>query len=215
MRVLSAALLTLSAQCLLGALLYLVIACLVRRLEGRRRWLATWATSARVLRRAAPWAAAMALAGAATSLLHPGGVARALSGIWTRPLWLVGLGALPAGACLVMLHAGRLEARGRLRSARRQARLAGELLFLGAQAQLVLVWANLLLLPASRRAPIFETPGGGALLLSATAALAAAACIAVTGGLARKPRPSGAIATFLYLAAIVALIATYQLTLAP
>jgi hypothetical protein len=215
MRILSGALLTLSAQWLLGVLLFSTVAWLIRRLRGRRRWLATWTASARILRSAAPYAAIVALVGAATALLLPGGPARALTGIWSQPIWFVGIGALPAASCQLMVHAGRLEARGRLRAAKRQARLAGELFFLGAQAQLVLVWAGLLLLPGGRRTLILEARGAVALLLAAMAAWAAAACIAVIGGLARKPRPSGQVATFLYLFGIVGLIATYQLTLAP
>jgi hypothetical protein len=213
MRVVPAAIFTLATQWLLGALLYATVAWLLARLRGRRRWLATWTASARTLGRTAPYAALCLLAGAALATLLPGGIARALHGIWPHPIALLLLGAAPTAACHVMLHAGRLEARGRLRVARRRGRLAGELIFVGAQAQLVLVWAGLSLESPFRRALLADPRGAGTLLLAATVALAVASCVAVTGALAGKPRPSSYVATFFYITGIVTLITSYQATL--
>lgn len=213
MRVAPAAILTLATQWLLGALLYATVAWLLGHLRGRRRWLATWAASARTLLRAAPYAVVITLAAAALAALSPGGIARSLAAIGPHPIALVLLGAAPTAGCHAMLHAARLEARGRLRTARRRGRLAGELLFVGAQAQVVLVWAGLLLDAPLRRALLANPRGAGILLLTATVALAVAACVAVTGALAGKPRPSSYVGTFCYLSGIVALIASYQATL--
>jgi hypothetical protein len=213
MRVVPAAILTLATQWLLGVLLYATVAWLLGRLCGRRRWLVTWAASARNLRHAAPYAVLVPAAGAGLAALSPWGIAHSLGGIWPEPIALVLLGAAPTAACHAMLHAGRLEARGSLRAARRQGRLAGELIFVGAQAQLVLVWGGLLFRAPFRRALLADAHGAGTLLLAATVALAVAACVAVMGALAGKPRPSSYVATFLYLSGIVALIATFQSTL--
>jgi hypothetical protein len=213
MRVAPAAILTLAIQWLLGALLYATVAWLLGRLRSRRRWLATWASTARTLRRAAPYALLVALVGAGLAALSPEGIARSLAGVWPHPIALVALGAAPTAACHAMLYAARLEAHGRLRSARRQGRLAGELLFVGANAQLVLVWAGLLLEAPFRRVLLADPRGAGTVFLAATVALTAAAWVAVTGALAGKPRPSSYVAAFCYLSGIVALIASYHATL--
>ncbi|MHC4428742.1 MAG: hypothetical protein ACYS0D_09070 [Planctomycetota bacterium] len=210
MRVFSAALLTLAGQLLLGTVFYTIVAWLIERSGGRRRWLVTWAASARILRRAAPVSAILALVGAG---LTSGGIAGAWAGVWARPVWLVVLGAVPTGAAYAMVRAGSLEARGLLRGAHRAARLAGQLVFLGSFAQLALVFTGLLFDVPLRRALVVEPSGAGPVLLVAMLSLGGGAFIALIGGLAAKPRPACYVAAVLYATGITTLIKSYQMTL--
>jgi hypothetical protein len=213
MRLISTVMLVLAAQWLAGALAFAGVAWLLRRAGAGRRRRTDWNLAARAAVRATPWAVALGLLGAGLAALSPEGVSGALDAIWLRPIPLLLLGAAPTAACHLMLHAGRLEAHGRLRPARREARLAGKLLLLGPLAQTVVLWSALLFHAPFRRASVVDTHGAGLLLLTSMMAMILAAFIGVTGGLAGKPRPSALFATLFYVGAMAALIASYQLTL--
>ena len=213
MRLISTTLLALAIQWMAGVLGFVAVAWLLRRAGAGRQRRTDWNLAARAAVRAGPGALALGLLGGGLAALGPEGLGRVLDGIWLRPIPLLLLGAAPTAACQLMLHAGRLEAHGRLRPARREARLAGKLLLLGPVAQTVVLWSALLFDVPYRRATVAETPGAGLLLLASMIAMILAAFIGVTGGLAGKPRPSGTLATLFYAAAMAALIASYQLTL--
>ncbi len=212
MRIISTALLMLVTQTLLGGLLFSLVARMLVACRSRRRWIAAWSGGARSLARAAPWAAALwlALVGLAAA---PAGLAAGAAATWASPGWFAFLGAWPGAACLVLLRAGADESRGRLRRARRQARLAGELIFAGSLALLILVWAGLLFQAPLRRALVAETRLSGVVLLTGMLCLGFSGFLGVTAGLAGKPRPSSWFVSAAYAAGVMALSGAYQLTL--
>jgi len=213
MRLVSTVMLVVAGQWLAGILLFSGVAWTLRRTRAGRRRKTDWNLAARTSLRAIPWALGLGLAGVAVGVPVPGDLTEMLGAIWLRPVPLLLLGGAPTAACWLMLHAGRLESRGRLRPARREARLAGKTLLLGPLAQTVAVWSALLFDAPFRRAMVVDTDGAGLLLLAAMMAMILAAFVGVTGGLAGKPRPAAFFATLFYVGAMTALVASYQLTL--
>jgi hypothetical protein len=205
-RALSPALLALGTQWLLGAALFAGTAGLLARLRARRRWIVAWAVAARALWRGSPIAVVVVLIGAAMASHEAGGWFAAWTGIWFHPGAFVLLGAFPTASCYVVLHAGRLEADGRVPAARRLARLGGELLFAGTLLQLALLGIDVRLHGPLRHALLNARPAAGALLLLASVGLLLAAGVALTGGLARKPRPSCYVAASLYVVGTVGVV---------
>lgn len=197
----------LSAQLLLGAL---VFRCVARALGWLRPASSTrqadWLDAGRALTRASPFAA-LALAAAFLGLWltaeSPSGLA--LRG-WVSPWRFLLLGVLPTSCCYLLLHAGVLERVGKLPVARRQVRLAGLLLLPGVFSLIVLVWSDLLFRPVFRSALTSHTTAAQ-LLPSGMVALGCATFVGVLAGLAGKPRPSAYFATLLYVAGLLALIA--------
>ena len=101
----------------------------------------------------------------------------------------------------------------RWRLARAVTRLAGELLFVGTLSQLIFVWSDLLFDVTVRRALVESTEGAGLTLLCGMLAMGCGAFVAVTAGLAGKPRPAGWFATILFLSGEASLIAAYQIAM--
>jgi hypothetical protein len=207
MRVLAAACLTLAAEPLLGLGLHVAMARLFGRRgggRGRRRRRLAWALSARDLARAAP-VASLALVGALA-------IARAAGAsvvVWPSAWAYLAAGALAGPGVWLLLRAGRREARGELRRARVEARLAGLLGFAGALARLVVVWSDLLFDVGFRRAVLAASDTAIPLVLGMLA-LGVAAFIAALAGLAGKPRPAAAFAAVTYVAAVAAFAAAAQ-----
>ncbi len=214
MQLLTAAILTVVSQFLLGSLIFSSVAYLlgrpgVRRGGLRRRWRVAWTDAGRTLRSAAPYVVGLGAAAAVVQWLVLGRTPL----IWAHPGWFLALGASPTAGNYVMLNAGRREARGRLRAARRQVRLGGELAFLGTFMQLVLLWGDLLALPAFRRALLVESGIAGVILLVGMICLVCAAFVGILAGLAGKPRPSAYFATLLYVLGLVGVLASTQIAL--
>ena len=210
MQLITAAILTVASQFLLGSLIFSGVACLLGGRFRRRRRVA-WTDAARTLCSAAPYAAGLGSAAAAVQWLVLGDTPL----IWTEPGWFLALGASATAGCYVMLNAGRREARGRLAAARRQVRLGGELAFLGTFAQLVLLWGPLIFVPATRRALLVESGTAGVILLVGMIGLLCAAFVAILAGLAGKPRPSAYFATLFYLLGLLSVLAATQMALGP
>lgn len=211
MRLTLSILLALTTQLLVGTLIFCAVSRLLAWRGARRRWRAAWGSSVRSLTGVAPFAAAIAAL--------TGGVAAFTIGIppirriWD-PSWIMTLAAaMPSAGCLALLAAARQEARGRFMRARRQARLAGELLFAGTVLLMVVIWSGLLFQVPLRRALVTQTDSAGLLLLGGMVALICAGFIAVLGGLAGKPRPAAWFAALFYLVASVGWIAAFQQTL--
>jgi len=214
MQLLTAAILTVASQFLLGSLLFSSVAWLlgrpgIRRGGSRRRWRLAWTDAGRTLWSGAPYVAGLGAAAAVVQWLVLGGSPL----IWAHPGWFLALGASPTAGSYVMLDAGRREARGRLRAARRQVRLGGELTFLGTSTLLVLLWSDLLLVPSFRRALLVESGIAGVLLLLGMICLLCAAFVAILAGLAGKPRPSAYFATLFYVLGLVGVLASTQMAL--
>jgi hypothetical protein len=204
-----------AAQLALGAALHAGVATLLaRRGAGRgglrRRWIVAWSRGARALVAALPWAAAALASLFALDALGPRRLGDLARLVWFDPAWFVLLGALPASGCYLIVHAGGLERRGRRRAARAQARLGGELAFVGVLVFLVFVWSGLLFRVPMRRALVDGSEGAGLYLLGGMIGLGGAAFVAVTGGLAGKPRPAGLVAALLGAAGIAGLVLAFQ-----
>ena len=200
MQLLTAAILTVASQFLLGGLLFPSVAWLLG--HARRRWRVAWSDAGRTLCRAAPYVVGL---GAAAAVAQ-GFVVGRFPLLWSHAGWFVALGAGPIAGGYVMLEAGRREARGRLGAARRQVRLGGQLAFLGTFAQLVLLWRDLLFLPAFRRALLVESGTAGVILLLGMVCLFCAAFVAILAGLAGKPRPSAYFATLFYVLGLLSVL---------
>jgi len=207
---------TLSVQLLLGSLLHALVSCVLARSGAgggglRRRWIVAWRGTRRGLSRLAPYAAATLVLGVFLGERTIRGVASALDGVWFQPLGFLLLGAIPTSSCYLMLYAGGLEATGRLRLARSVTRLSGELLFAGALSQLIFVWSELLFDVPVRRALVESTEGAGLAMLGGMVAMGCGAFVAVTAGLAGKPRPAGWFVTIFFLFGEASLIAAHQI----
>lgn len=207
MSTLLAASVALASQFLLGGLIFTAFAAgfTWRRAGGggnRRRFVA-WVRSARALGRAAPWATGLLASAFVAQWALFGSLAEMV--LWADPIWFVVVGAVPTAGCWLMLYAGHLEGRGRLRRARRQMRLAGQLVFVGVVAQNVLVWGDLLFRVPFRRG-VVESPAGVVLLL-ALVGLGCGSFASVVAALAGKPRPSAYFASLLYVSGVCGLVA--------
>ena len=214
MQLLTTAILSVAAQFLSGSLIFSSVAYLlgrpgIRRGGSRRRWRVAWTDAARALWRAAPYVVGLGAAAAVVQWLVLGRTPL----IWAHPGWFLALGASPTAGSYVMLNAGRREARGRLRAARRQVRLGGELAFLGTFMQLVLLWGDLLFLPSFRRALLVESETAGVILLVGMLCLFCAAFVAILAALSGKPRPSAYFATLLYVLGLCGVLASTQTAL--
>ncbi len=213
MRILAAIALTLGVELLLGAAIFAGAAgCLssfAGRASGRRRSI-IWVRAGRALAPAAGLGAGL-LGVAVLLLLAGGGPQPNALRIWVNPAPFAVTGGLAVAGSYLLLHAGRSEARGRLRAARRMARFGGSLLLFGVLAQLVLVWRDLLFIVPFRRAALGHSEPALALAV-AMLALGVAAFIGLVAGLAGKPRPSGYFSTLLHLLGVSSLAAVAQLT---
>lgn len=146
---------------------------------GCRRRAAAWRRASRSLLLACPFAlATLALSGALQACL--GGslpplepLRAGVGGVF------LGLASLPTAGIYLVLHAGRLESKGRRRAARGEARAGGKIAFWGATAAFA--------------------AGGGA--SPGLVALVVAGWLALLAGLAGKPRPTGQFAAALWLVA--------------
>jgi hypothetical protein len=154
----------------------------------------------RVLSRGLPFALVGAVAGRLLEWGVSGGVATAFEPLSAGFPGLVTLtGAVGTSSVWRLLDAGRSEARGALRPARRAARHAGKRTFLACDLLLVLV----LLAVLGRSEPVSAAvsrsgPAAVAALLGGSAVVAAAGFVALLAGLSAKPRPSGQVAALLY-----------------
>jgi hypothetical protein len=207
---------TLSVQLLIGSLLHGLVKWVLPRLGAgqgglRRRWIVAWSETGRALLCLAPFAAVTLVFGVVLAGRTTGGAASALDGVWFQPPGFLLLGAAPTASCYLMLHAGRLEATGRLRLARAVARLSGELFFVGALSQLIFIWSELLFYLPVRRALVESVGGAGLAMLCGMVATGCAAFVAVTAGLAGKPRPASWFATIFFLFGESSLIAAHQI----
>jgi len=209
LQLVSAIVVALAGQFLLGVAIYTVVARLLRpgvKRGGRqrRRW-AGWAAGTRELCRITPlWLALLAVA-TAPHAWAPSGIGGALH-FWTAPWWFLLIGALPTSSCFVMVRAGARESRGQVRGARRQVRSAGILTFFGSFGVLLLVWTGLLFRVPFRRAMLAGSPVASVSVTVAIACLGIGGFVALLAGLSRKPRPTAYFGALLYLAGIVGLV---------
>ncbi len=153
-----------------------------RRVRSRARRIG-WLAGARSCCTMLPWA--VALATGAAWLGRPGA--------FDLPLGVAAIGAF------LLLGAGRIEQSGRLATARALARLGGQILF----------WATGLWLALRAVEPIGGSSRSidlGLLHESGVVVLALGATAGLLGGLAGKPRPSGAVAAALSALGGVALL---------
>jgi len=190
MRTLATMVWVLCLQYVVGAALVGGVAVLRTRhgvARGSRRTRVKWSRAARSLLRAAPLPLGVALLG---GLLRPG----AADSGW--PAGLALSGSMAAAGCYLLQTASGLERRGRLRAARHQARLGGDLTSLG--VLLPILW----LAVASG-----GEPGPPHTALLGTALLVAVAPIALLAGFSGKPRPGGRIAGLAYLVGLTLLVA--------
>ena len=205
MRIGGAVFLTLGVELLVGVALFACGAWLASILPLRRRKV-TWTRAARALVWAVPPGVGL-LAVAATLILTAGEPVR----LWVTPAPFALAGGVALAGCYLMLHAGRLEAAGKLRAARRQARFGGSAMLFGVLAQLIQVWSDLLFDVVFRRA----TLGASVPAMAAAVAmlsLGVAAFIGVVAGLAGKPRPSAYFGGLFLLVGVVGLALVAQLT---
>jgi hypothetical protein len=201
----------LALELALGTLLYLALSPIATRSDPRhprlhRRRVAAWSGSTRALRRALPWALAVAVAAA---LIRLRATAEPLPQLGASPTRQVGLAlaiALSLASCYVLLHAGLRESRGELRGARVEVGLAGRVLFLGVLAIEVLVFSGLIYDASLRRASVAGSPATGLALTGSLLVLGLAAFVGLVAGLAGKPRPSGPFAVVLFLAGLLGLL---------
>jgi hypothetical protein len=194
---------TLSAQLVLGRLLFAVAAWAASlRRPRRRRPLVLWTVAARALRRASPFALA-ALVGS-VALGRAVGLDRPL--VWHSPIAFLAVGAWPTSSCYLLVHAAWRESRGAVRSARRDLRFAGQSLFAGTLLLLVVVWWDLIMQPAFRRAMLAESGTTGIVLLVAMVGMGTGAFLAAVAGLAGKPRPSAFVSGLLYAAGLAGIV---------
>jgi hypothetical protein len=121
-----------------------------------------------------------------------------------RLLTSVGLASISGCAAWWGLRAGRLEARGAWRPARRLARGAG----LSMLAGLLPMGALTLLSFVQASAESHVDRGAALLALIALLAFSVAAVVSLLCGLAAKPRPGQTLAAAAHLAGLVALVAT-------
>lgn len=168
---------------------------------GHRRRRARWSRCARTLWRAALGALLLAL-GVRLARFWTGG----LPHLEPLPMLAPGLGTLVVAAIVsgagLGLHAGRLEALGRLRAARVEVGLGGRAMFLGIAAEQILLGAAFLALDGPTRAAIFDRAGASTVTAAVCViAIGTAAFCALLAALTRKPRPAIAIATALWLTA--------------
>jgi hypothetical protein len=197
----AAILIQLGVALALGAAVFAVGGCLASRAlgrGGRRRRLVSWIEAGRAGRSLLPVAFAIAVVGALLSWaggLEPG---RAR---WPSHAAFLAVGAVPAASAWLLLRAGRLERRGRVRVARRLARLGGELMFVGCLALLILMWIDLLFRPGFRVAVVRDDARAALELVAAMLGLGIAGFVAVLGGLAGKPRPAGMVAALIFVGA--------------
>jgi hypothetical protein len=202
-------------QLLLGFALFLLGARLLAlrgagRGGSRRRWIVAWSLCSKALCGQLPFATIALTLG----WLLAGSFGAALDGIWFTPWPFVVAGLLPTSAIWLLLHAGGREARGELRASRAQARLAGQLAFLSILTLLCVVWFQLLFRVPIRRALVESLEGAGVVLLGGMLSLGAGSFIAIVGGLAGKPRPSGNFAAALYLIGLFCLVAAHRIAVA-
>ena len=207
---------TISVQLLLGYVFFALVSWLLTsRGAGpgglRRRWIVAWRGSSAALFRQVPFAVVALLVGLALAASSSDGVRAALDGAWFLPLPFILFGTLPTAACWLLFHSGGLEARGRLVLARAQARLAGQLTFVGILLLLIFVWFQLLFRVPIRRALVESADGAGVVMLVGMLSLGGSAFIAVIAGLAGKPRPSALFASAFYTIGTPALIAAHQI----
>lgn len=203
----NATMLIIAVQLLIGAALCAIVATALAVGRAARRAAVPWYRSSRTLRTVAPFAAAIAfLAGvlqwivfsAPESTIEP--VRFFLPGVFTV------LGAAMSSGCLLLLHAGRLESRGVLRTARTEARLGGKTMFLAVDLTLILMFVSFVVrVPAHREALASRALAPIALILVGAASLGIAGFVALLAGLARKPRPSSYFVAALYLLGLLAL----------
>jgi hypothetical protein len=185
MRTLGTILWLLSVQYVVGTAVVFVCAAALRvRRTAARRIRVKWGRGARALLRAVSLPLAIAVAGTWLTL-------RPVDSGW--PVGLIVSGSLATTGCYLLYGAGRLERSGRLRIARRQARLAGETMSLG--ILLLVLW-----LVVRRGAAGPDT------VLIGAAALVIAAALALLAGLSGKPRPTGHAAALLYLSGLSLLV---------
>lgn len=216
MTTLATTLLTLAVQLVLGAVIFAAGSSIVPRylryrVRDSRRMTVAWTRASGILLRAQPLAVAMGLAGFGLYLLL--GLGPRSIAPWVNPLPFLGLGGLATGSAYLVLAAGSLEARGRLRAAKRQVRLGGKLMFLGVFSQLVSIWSDLLFRPRFRLSIVREVPMAALALAGGMLALGCAAFTGLLAGLSGKPRPSGGFAVLLYVGGLTALIAAARLVL--
>ena len=216
MRILATTLLTLGVQLVLGAAIYAAGSYVVPRYlryrgKADRRLRVTWARASAALLRAQPLATALGLAGVGLHLVL--GLGPRSITPWANPLPFLATGGLATGSAYLVLAAGRLEAGGRWRAARRQVRLGGKLMFIGIFSQLVLMWTDLLFRPRFRLSIVREVPLAALALAGGMLALGCAAFAGLLGGLSGKPRPSGGFAALLYVCGLTALVAAARLVL--
>lgn len=213
MRILAATVLTLALELLLGAAIFGAGACVVAAIAagsgsaGRRRR-AAWSGAGRALVRTVP-AAVLLLAAASTLMVAGPPPAGAPLRVWVTPLPFTLAGALAAAGCWLVLDAGRREARGRWRQARRRARFGGAAVLFGVVAQLIAVWSDLLFRVDFRRAALVG-PTPALYLALAMLSLGVSAFVGLVAGLAGKPRPAGQVAALLYLLGLAGLAAVAQ-----
>lgn len=212
MRLAAAIALTLAVELLLGAVWFAAGAWALVNLHGGagpagRRRRAAWTRAGLALAQAAP--AALLLLALAAVLLRAGDAGLRETRIWYTPVPFAFAGGWASAGCYLVLDAGRREAAGRWRMARRQARLGGSAMLFGVLLQLVAVWSDLLFAVPFRRAVLGANDSALALAL-AMLALGLAAFIGLVAGLAGKPRPSGYFAAAFYLAGLAGLAIVAQ-----
>jgi hypothetical protein len=185
MRMLGTILWLLSLQYVVGTAIVVLCAAALRvRRTAARRNRVKWSRGARSLLRAVSLPLAIALAGTWLPL-------RPVDSGW--PLGLIVSGSLATAGCYLLYGAGRLERGGRLRLARRQARLAGDTMSLG--ILLLVLWFF-----------VWRGAAGPNTALIGAAALVIAAALALLAGLSGKPRPTGHAAALLYLSGLSLLV---------
>jgi hypothetical protein len=209
MRQATALLLALSGQLLLGWAIYAAagsVTSWASRQRGRtnRRLLLAWVGARRRLLGAMPVGLALLLS--AWALQWAADRSFTLPAV---PVWFLVAGALPSASVYVILDAAVLESRGKLRQARRQARLAGQLMFFGILPFLLLVGVAPWFLEPPRSVTPEELPVRAFALATRMAvgliSTGGAAVVALLAGLAGKPRPSAWFVALLYLAGVAVL----------
>jgi hypothetical protein len=188
---------TLSSHLLIGMALWTLLA---RTTQARR--------SARVLSRAAPWAAALALTSLAVCWIAGWSWSPALVPFrGVVPVAFPVLGSLATSGGYLLLHAGSLEACGALRPARAQARIGGIAAFLAVDGLLFLLLLSVLFRAmAPGLGPATASLGGTIRVLTGAALIGGAGFAALLAGLSRKPRPTGTVAAALYVAGVGVLV---------
>ena len=200
---------TLGWHCVLTALFCgLLAGWLDLRRGGRggahRRRVAAWCRGFRRQRRAVAPGLGVGLAVGGLHWLAVGGLPDWEPFRLVLPGLFFALAGPATAGCLLVLDAGRQEARGLARQARSQARAGGKTMWLGVVALLVGSAAALLLLPAATRgALVTRAVGPTFALLVGAVAIGLGGFVGLLAGLAGKPRPSGGVAALLYVGGLV------------